>query len=247
MDCINDAGDAAILYCASVRWHSIHLNYGSVVYKSETDALCQTSLGRFQVDVKDRRIGVELPGLKVIGEWNAASAPVEQTVYKGSTGSVHWNCMQPGSLAWIRIGDHEFAGLGYAECLTLTVPPWQLPMRTLRWGRFVSAEDALVWIDWQGPYSTSFAFLNGRKLKLHQVSESKLTADGATLCIRDSAPIRTGQLSRTILPAAPALGKIFPHSLFNIEEHKWRIRGVLDADGHRAEGWVIHEVVHWNL
>jgi hypothetical protein len=247
MDCIDDAGDAAIVYCADMRWRGLHLNYGSIVFLNGVVAQSRTSLGRFRVDEEDRHIRVELPGLKVIGEWNSGSQPVEQTVFRDSTGYVHWNCIQPRSFARIKIEDREFAGLGYAECLTLTVPPWQLPMRELRWGRFVSDHDSLVWIDWQGPYSTSFAFHNERKLDLHGVSESEVTAGGVTLRMRDNTPIRMGRLRRTILPGAPTLGRIFPHSIFNVEECKWRGRGILDAGDSRAEGWVIHEVVRWSL
>ena len=247
LDCVDDVGNAAILYCAEMRWRGLHLSYSSVVSLNGEVAHSRTSLGRFRVDEKDRRINVEFPRLKVLGEWNADSAPVQQTVYEDSTGYVHWNCIQPRSFARIRIGDRELVGLGYAECLTLTLPPWQLPIRELRWGRFVSAQDSLVWIDWQGAYSASFAFHNESKLDLHGVSESELTAGGVTLRMKASIPIRMGQLRETVLPGAPALGKIFPNSIFNIEERKWRSRGVLDADDRRAEGWVIHEVVLWNL
>lgn len=247
LDCIDDAGDAAILYCAETRWCGLHLNYCSIVSMVGEVATSRTSLRCFHIYEGDREIGVKLPGLKVIGKWNAGSAPVQQTVYENSTGYVHWNCIQPRSFARIRIGDRELVGLGYVECLTLTLEPWQLPMRELRWGRFVSPRDALVWIDWQGPYSTSFAFHNERKLDIHGVSESELVAGGATLRMKDSTPIRLGRLRETVLPGAPALGRIFPHSIFNVEECKWRSRGVLDVGDRRAEGWVIHEVVRWNI
>jgi hypothetical protein len=54
-------------------------------------------------------------------------------------------------------------------------------------------------------------------------------------------------LGATILPGAPALGRLLPGSLFNIEEQKWRSRGRLTAEGKSSEGWAIHEVVHWKL
>ena len=247
LDCIDDAGDAVILYCAAMRWRGLHLNYSSIVSLVGETAQSQTSLRRFRVVEGDGEISVEIPGLKVAGNWKADSAPVRQTVYEDPAGSVHWNSIQPRSIARIRIGDRELTGLGYVECLTLTLPPWQLPMRELRWGRFVSACDALVWTDWQGPYSTSFAYHNGRKLDIDSVSESGLIAGDATLRMTDSTPIRVGRLRDTVLPGAPALARIFPHSIFNVEECKWRSRGALDTGDHHAEGWVIHEVVRWNI
>jgi hypothetical protein len=230
-----------------MRWRGLHLSYCNALCTDGEVVRSRTSLRRFRIDQKDRRINIELPGLKVVDEWKADSAPVQQTVYGTSAGCVQWNCRQPKSFARIRIGDRELAGLGYAECLTLTLPPWQLPMRELRWGRFVSAQDSLIWIDWRGPYSTSFAVHNERMLDLHSISETELAISGATLHMTESIPIRIGRLADTVLPGAPALRRICPHSVFDIEERKWRSRGVLDTGDRRGEGFVIHEVVHWNL
>ena len=41
------------------------------------------------------------------------------------------------------------------------------------WGRFVSSEDSLVWIDWQGEHSISFADYNGRVWELLSISDSE--------------------------------------------------------------------------
>ena len=63
----------------------------------------------------------------------------------------------------------------------------------------------------------------------------------------ESLPLRSGRLGSTIFSKAPALRKLLPRSLSNIEEVKWRSRGTLNADGHVSHGWVIHEVVHWKV
>jgi len=120
-------------------------------------------------------------------------------------------------------------------------------MRQLRWGRFVSSSDTLVWIDWLGPYTTRLAIHNGRERTLQSVSETELSLDGATLRMEEGLQLRAGRLGSTILPGVPGLKKLLPRSLFNIEEHKWRSRGILDTEHGQSQGWVIHEVVHWNL
>jgi hypothetical protein len=129
----------------------------------------------------------------------------------------------------------------------VTLPPWHLPLRQLRWGRFVSAEESLAWVDWQGDYSTSFAIHNGRECETLSVSDSEVAIPGATLRMVESFPLRAGRLGATVLPGAPALGKLLPRSLRNIEEQKWRSRGVWKAQDGSSHGWVIHEVVHWKL
>jgi len=247
MDCVSGVGDAVILYCADLRWRAIHFTYSSVLSVVGDAIESHSSMARHRLQSSDGQIQVEFPKLKVSGRWTAGAAPVERTVYENSAGAVVWNCLQPKSSVSVRIGERELTGAGYAECLTLTLPPWQLPMRQLRWGRFVSPDDSLAWADWQGDYSTSFAVHNGGACETLAVSDSEVVIAAATLRMEQSFSLRSGRLGSTILPEAPALGRLLPHSLFNIEEQKWRSRGTLTAQVRSSYGWVIHEVVHWKL
>ena len=247
MDCVTEIGETAILYCADLRWRGIHASYSSVLLADGGAISNRSSMKRYRLSSDLERIVVEFPQLGVTGTWKATTAPpVQHTVYEDFRGSVMWNCLQPAWYAHVTIGDRELDGLGYAECLTLTLPPWQLPLRQLRWGRFVSPQDSLAWIDWQGPYSTSISVHNGRKGEPFSISDSTIAVSGATLHIDELRPLRSGRLGSTILPGAPMLRKLLPHSLFDIEEMKWRSRGALDTKDHQSTGWVIHEVVDWN-
>jgi hypothetical protein len=247
MDCVTELGDAVILYCADLRWRAIHAAYSSVLSVIGQTVESHSSMARYQLESKNDQILVELPRLKISGKWEASAAPFQHTVYKDASGSVLWNCLQPRASVHFRFGDRELTGLGYAECLTVTLPPWRLPMRQLRWGRFVSPEDSLAWIDWQGPYSTSFAVHKENRCDTLSVSDSEVAMNGVTLNMEESFPLRGGRLGSTILPGAPALGKMLPNSLFNIEEHKWLSRGILKTQDCASTGWVIHEVVHWKI
>jgi len=247
MDCVTERGDAAILYCADLHWRGVHLTYSSVLIVDEGLVESHSSMAGFQLSSNGDQIHVEFPRLDVSGSWKADAAPVQRTVYENASGSVEWNCLQPRSLVNLKVGKREYAGFGYAECLKVTLPPWHLPLRQLRWGRFVSAEESLAWVDWQGDYSTSFAIHNGRECETLSVSDSEVAIPGATLRMVESFPLRAGRLGATVLPGAPALGKLLPRSLRNIEEQKWRSRGVWKAQDGSSHGWVIHEVVHWKL
>jgi len=247
MDCVTDLGDAAILYCAHLRWRGLPVTYSSFLSVDGRLVKSHSSMARYQLSSADGQILVDLPRLGVSGRWEASAAPFQRTVYEEVSGAVQWNCLQPRASVHLRIGDRELTGLGYAECLTVTLPPWQLPMRQLRWGRFVSPEDSLAWIDWQGSYSTNFAVHNGISCETLSVSDSEVAMRHATLRMEESFPLRAGRLGSTILPAAPALGKLLPRSLAIIEEHKWRSRGILTANDRSSAGWVIHEVVHWEV
>jgi hypothetical protein len=188
---------------------------------------------------------VEHPRLKVSGSWRRLTSPVKRTVYEEPGGSIVWDCVQPSARVQMRIGERELAGLGYAECLTLTLPSWRLPIRFLRWGRFVSPEHALAWVDWQGEHSTRFAVFNGRECALENASESEVTTEGVSLRMEPGDSLRSGKLNRTILAGAPGLKRLFPASLLNIREQKWKSRGTLIYGGQASHGWAIHEVVDW--
>jgi hypothetical protein len=82
---------------------------------------------------------------------------------------------------------------------------------------------------------------------LLSASDSEIEIRDATLRMEESFTLRAGRLGSTILPGAPALGKLLPQSLANIEEVKQRSRGTLNAQGRSSQGWVIHEVVHWKV
>jgi len=248
LDCVTDAGDAAILYCADLRWRGLHAMMGSVLESRDgTETRTRTSLGRFRVCTSTDEILAEHPGLKASGRWQSGCPPVQRTVYEEAGASIVWDCLQPGSRVAMRVGENEFAGLGYAERLTLTLSSWRLPIRHLRWGRFVSVDHSLTWVDWQGPYSTSFAAFDGQVCPLRSASEAQVAIDEAALEIAPGDTLRSGRLNSTILRGAPSLARLFPPSLFNIREQKWKSRGTLVTPACTSHGWVIHEVVDWEL
>ena len=79
------------------------------------------------------------------------------------------------------------------------------------------------------------------------IGDAGVTAAGAKLRIEDGFALRSGRIGSTILSHVPGLAKLLPHSLFNIEERKWCSRGEMQTNDNCSSGWVIHEVVHWNV
>ena len=248
MDCVTDEGEAAVVYCADLQWRGMRATIGSVLENCDgTDARTRTSLGRFRIVCSGDNLAVEHRKLKVTGSWQAICSAFQRTVYEEAGGSIVWNCLQPGSRVKMRTGDRELEGLGYAECLTITVTPWHLPLQQLRWGRFVSAERSVAWVDWQGKHTASLAVVDGTERKLMSASESEVAIESGILKIAEGVSLRGGRLRSTILPGARALKRLFPASLFNIRERKWKSRGTFVDRGQTSRGWVIHEVVDWEL
>jgi hypothetical protein len=247
MDCVTAAGETAILYSAVLGWRGLSLNYNSILMANAEGVASRASMAPARVGGDAERIEARAPRLGVEGCWSGRGGPFRAVVYEGDEGVVDWNCLQPGARVRLRVGERELDGEGYAECLTVTVPPWRLPMKQLRWGRFVSEEHSLVWIDWQGSYSKSLAVIDGRRCALRAAGEKEVVAEGATLRMSESLPLRAGELGATVLPSAPRLRRMLPRPLAAIRESKWRSRGVLTCGDETSNGWVIHEVVHWDL
>jgi hypothetical protein len=248
MDCVTDRGEAAIFYCANLHRRGVHASLGNLLYApADHEASSAISIGRFTVSDSPNQISVDHPRLKFKGCWQTDSPPFRSTVFEAPEGSVVWNCIQPRAQVSLTTPHGEFTGLGYAECLNITISPWLLPLKELRWGRFVSADHTLVWIDWQGPYLKRLVILDSVECPLDRVSDSEVLAGPATLRIEPGRSLRNGRLRSTILPGASALRRLLPRSLFNIDEQKWLSRGTLTISGQTCTGWTIHEVVRWEL
>ena len=156
--------------------------------------------------------------------------------------------MQPRSRVRLRLDDRELSGMGYAECVTLTMAPWRLPLRVLRWGRFVSSRNWMVWVELERIARDQFRVCRWRGMRFARDRWMRgKRATGAKLRIEDGFALRSHRIGSTILSHVPGLAKLLPHSLFNIEEQKSCSRGEMQTNDNCSSGWVIHEVVHWNV
>jgi hypothetical protein len=251
LDLVADDGQVRIAYVADLQLGPLRLGYESLLRASdETPAHSQTffhSSGKPTVEGNSLRWQSRC--LSAVGRWLSVCAPLQRTVLRGPEGSVDWHCIAPCAKVTLKDGDASLSGLGYAECLTLTIPPWRLPIDELHWGRFVAADTALVWIDWRGRHAFRCVILDGEELATVRVSAEGVfdEARGIALTFSDPMVLRTGALARTALSRIPArLARSLPASALLIDERKWRARGTLRREGRPPiTGWVIHEVVKW--
>ncbi len=249
LDCVSEQGDVFVGYCARLRWRALSFHYSSSLHlHDDGEPEERFSLRRTSTPVsEDALLAWRCPPLQVNGTWNALEAPLEATVYDSDLGTVEWRCLQPLASAEIdTAGRPHMSGLGYAERLTLTVPPWRMPIRELHWGRFLSATGSLIWIDWRGEHATRIVFLNGAAAGASSLTEAELLLeDGTTLVLDGGKTLRKGPLGG-VLSRVPGLCALAPGRMLDVREHKWRSRGVLRRPGEPpVSGWVIHEVVTW--
>lgn len=249
LDCIAESGDAAVVYVADLRWNKLSMRYGSLLTVVEGRVHCVSSLRKCaSPQLEGDTTTVTLPHIGIEGTWRSLRAPVQRTVFAGPDGSVDWHCHQPMAQVDLLLqGKTRMIGLGYAECLTLSVLPWKLPLDELRWGRFLSEQHALVWIDWRGPHPWRIAIHNGDEREVQSLTESGIlfAQTGTRLELDRGLVLRSGQLGQTVFAGISHLAKLLPRNMLSVEECKWRSRGALQTGNINASGWAIHEVVKW--
>jgi hypothetical protein len=205
-----------------------------------------SSLRAAQVGADAEVVHLDAPGVALAGEWRARAEPVEETVFSAPAGEVRWRCLQPHSRATLRLAGETLAGDGYFEHLLVTVPPWELPLRELRWGRFHGGDHVAVWIDWRGPFERRLGLHDGALVVPDAGDTLVSLGDRARLELLDSQVLRTGALGTTALRGIPVLGESLPARMLAVEETKWLSRSrLVSPEGETTEGWSIHEVVRW--
>ncbi len=251
MDCIDSDGNTFIGYSALLRWKKFKLNYANILLCDERGIVSeQTTLKKLQPPAFSENCFSWKPAkLKVAGTWNSIDKPIEKTLLNSDTGVIHWYCFQPKAYGNVKIADNNIiTGFGYAEKLEMTIKPWELPFSELRWGRFLSAENSIIWVNWIGDTNLSLLLIDGNQMKETLINDDGIHINNGEfiLAFSDHAVLRKGALISTALSNIPGLKTVFPQKVLNTYECKWRSKGVLKKDNKVvSEGWVIHEVVRW--
>jgi len=240
-----------IAYSAELLWPPLSISYESTLQRIDAGpSQVRSSIRRHDVPILDQAGGVSWHSahLGFSGAWTPLCRAIETRLLADNEGEIVWSCHLPAATASIRINTGtELRGTGYVEHLAMSIPPWRLSIRELRWGRFIGPDESLVWIDWTGEPLQRIAFRNGRSAALTMVTDHELRfEDGTRLVFDQSWILRTGELGSTALRSIPGLDRFAPARVLALHETKWRSRGELSRDGVNACcGWVIHEVVKW--
>lgn len=249
LDAVSDRGEVAMLYWASLRRGAFALHYGAALhrpadgpptarYTLHPGAAPESGNGT-RVDWVSTRLGIQ-------AHWDGCDPAVGRTLLSTPDGAIRWDCTLPRASASVTIGPHAVNGLGYVERLTMTLPPWRVPCDELRWGRFLSDREHLVWIDWRGQTPRTWVFADGTEHQAAEISTHAVTiADaGIHLEMGKSADLRTGTLRRTALSPLRWLVSLLPRWR-HAREEKWLAAAALTTRYGTSSGWVIHERVRW--
>ncbi|MGD8278470.1 MAG: hypothetical protein PVH00_10615 [Gemmatimonadota bacterium] len=247
-DAIGADGTTFIGYTASLRWLGLSVGYDAFLLSPpDAPARERASIGTSHSPVRQPDdVAWSSPGLGVAGTWQRTAPRVRRRLHKDGRGSVLWLCEQPRARARVEVGDTAVEGTGYVERLRMTLPPTDLPVDTLHWGRFHARSETLVWVTWQYGTGGSWIFRNGRRQTRAGLLEQGIFGldGGASLEFNGRRELR----DRRVLPALAAVPG-FRHraagKLAGMHETKWVGRGVLRGANGEPDGWLIHEEVTW--
>lgn len=223
LDCVDEGGTAWIGYWARIGCGPLKFHAASSMLDGATIARS----GRFpEPRLHGRTVTWDGPDVHV--EMSVRSSGARKELFPG----VIWECVAPCAEVTVRAGDSTLHGRGYADLVEMTVAPWQLPLRELRWGRAIGEHTSQVWIQWSGEHPVDLVLRDG----VLQPPEHLHFA------ISDSLRLRDNLLGEALAPLP--LVWLLPRRFTRAREQKWRSRATLQSpDGSLEHGWVIHELV----
>lgn len=144
-------------------------------------------------------------------------------------------------------------GKGYAEQLIMTVPAWKIPMDELRWGRFVSDENSMVWIELRKDERKKWLWVNGEKEENCFIEDESVSVPDKKLILQlDKGVVLESEkkilsVVEKIIRYIPGFNKLIPLQFIMADETKWLSNGRLLINGKTvSEGKAIHELVNFN-
>jgi len=250
LDLVTEDGVVLVGYLARLRWGLVRVRWSSVLHSPPEGQPEE------QVALKDpgalHREGDTLswrcPALQFAGRWQRLSPPVGRVLWRSPRGGIRWSCLQPASAVTARWGGIPLDGVGYAERLTLTLRPWQLPFTTLRWGRYASARHAITWIAWAGPSQRLWIWRDGRLEPDARLDSEGVQnrAGGLSLRLGRSRDIQRRNAIEAVVPHLPGFRDRLRRRFPALHEHKRVCPTSLLRDGETVDrSWAIHEEVTW--
>ena len=249
VDLVTAEGHYFIGYSARLNWRAIKINYRATLHHPSflgvnTGPSLSSRDGPVDNDTvltwRSHRLGFD-------GQWRRLASAERHVLHQEDEGVVDWNCSQPSARVQLTTASGAtFHGIGYVECLKLTIPPWRLGLRTLLWGRFVSEDHFVVWIEWQGKRDLKLLICDGQRAANPQISDNCVRCEDFELSLERAEIIREDSIGETLISKIPSVLRAAPIEFLGGNEQKYVSRGRLAfAGGSIHTGWVIHECVSW--
>jgi hypothetical protein len=256
MDFVGEDGSVLICYAARLTWKGITAPYTNVLWQRPGHPTTQkTRYTRVRMPVQDgRQLIWGDPRCRVTGIWEAGADPVEARLFESEKGSLDWHCLQPRSRVTLELDGGQYIGEGYAEVLHMTIPTWEMPMRELRWGHFLSPGHWGVWIEIKEETGTrQWVWWDGKPETGCQISDTDLFIPRVNASLHLSrgrvleADKKIQQVVGKLVRYLPGFRKVIPESFLMADACKWHSQARVDMGPKGTfTGQAIHEFVNFN-
>lgn len=249
IDMVDPSGNSFIIYWAKLQVFGIPIIYSGLIFSDSKDQLTEKSRlwGMARPDF-DGKLSFTQDAFAVKGTLMPnRDDSVSIELFKNLEGNgVVWNCHAPNLNASINYKGQLYQGLGYAETIVLDIQPYSLPIDELRWGRFVSEKNTLVWIRWEGPHPVNKVYHNGIIYEdgFYDENGMRFNDSKCVLSFKEPRVIRKGKLSG-VLKRLPFLKVLFSKMMLDTEECKYKSEAVFKMEGLEDKAWTIYEIVKW--
>jgi hypothetical protein len=249
-DCVEPGGRVVIGYWVSLAWGGLSIPWSSVtLYAPNAPPSRRSGMVRADEPLRDgRSLWWDASGVGCALEAELLQTGPAICLLSRDDGDVDWSCVAPAAAVRARLDGHApVEGFGYIERLVVTLLPWHLPIRELRWGRWIAADAArsLVWIDWRGDAPATWVLCDGALRRGGAVSETQIRAGGETLEIANQRVLHARRLDDVIRAIGP-LRSLVPPTLLATEDTRWAGQGVLSGpEGRCVAGTAISELVRF--
>jgi hypothetical protein len=236
--CTTD-GRVRIVYAARLRWGPLELGYVGILRDDGRGASTEGSLRAEEPSVSAGGIELRASPLRLELSMQRLERGPRRRLLDGPAGELDWDCHTLRAEVELRDRGELLVGTGYAETLTTTIPPWELPFDALSWGRAHEPERSLVWTVLEGPGAPAPVYAAGSEAR----DVGTIAAHGVQVSgderveFVDQRVLREGAIGETVLAIVPGLER-FPGRILGLSETKRYAR--TPSGGH-----VIHERVEW--
>jgi len=255
LDFVSESGETLIFYAAELTWKKFKVPYTSWLHYNKSSGIKQGA--RFRnlnfPEINETSINWKDKKFEISGKWEALSVPLNAKLFDSDEGFLDWNCLQPIANVEIEFKGKIYKGYGYVENLKLTVAPWKIPMQELRWGRFLSTEFQIVWIEIKDVSKQQWLWINGERIDNVVIDDNYLAISSKNIRLEmDRAVVlesgkKIMEVVKDIINFIPGFNKAMPIKFLTADENKWLSHGKLFQNNELvADGWAIHEYVNFN-
>lgn len=246
LDAADNQGNVFIGYWASLQWRKITLHGYQLFQRSQKgDIKTQGGFAKQPEPFFQNNHHLVWQPKNLKSSWESSDSKISEVLFKSGKGNIKWQCLQPKAKAEIQLPELSFEGAGYTELIEITIPIWDLPFKTLNWGRAHSENHYLTWIKWNGATKQNIVWFDGKRSNNLEITDDLIYNSNFQLKLGDNISLRQGKLVSTIFKPFTKIVQLFPKSTFLADEHKWFNQGIITTNSISEPATIIYEKVLW--